>query len=71
MSQVFFEMNSYVMILVKIGVIHRNLFGGALFLQPTRQRVLSEIELPIPDNRTSRKVVHSLRRRPRYLSNTA
>ena len=42
MSQVFFEMNLYVMILVKIGVIHRNLFGGTLFLQPThatRQRV--------------------------------
>jgi hypothetical protein len=39
MCQVFFEMNSYLMILVKIGVIHRNLFGGALFLQPTRQRV--------------------------------
>jgi hypothetical protein len=38
-SQVFFEMNMYVMILVKIGVIHRNLFGGTLFLQPTRQQV--------------------------------
>jgi hypothetical protein len=43
MSQVFFEMNLYVMILVKIGVIHRNLFGGILFLQPTRQQMLIEI----------------------------
>ena len=32
-------MNLYVMILVKIGVICRNLFGGTLILQPTRQRV--------------------------------
>ncbi len=38
-SQVFFEMNSYVMILVKIRVIHRNLIVGTLFLQPTRQQV--------------------------------
>ena len=38
-SQVFFEMNLYVMILVKIGVIRKKLFGGTLFLQPTHQRV--------------------------------
>jgi hypothetical protein len=30
-TDIFFEMNSYVMILVKIGVIHRNLFGRTLF----------------------------------------
>ena len=35
MSRVIFEMNLYVMILVKIRVICRNLFGGTLFLQPT------------------------------------
>jgi hypothetical protein len=32
-------MNLYVMILGNIGIIHRNLFGGTLFLQPTHQRV--------------------------------